>query len=54
MGVSGEVDMLCKIEAVKQFKEVRSRFGVRVIDMKVEITKEENGGGNGTKLGDEV
>lgn len=41
-GVSGEVDVLCKVVAMQQIQELNSGFTVCVVDMEIKITKEDN------------
>ena len=43
MGVGGEVDMLSEVEAVQEVQEFRGMVAVGVVDMEVEITKEQSG-----------
>lgn len=38
-GVSGEVDVLCKVVALQQIQELNSSFTVCVVDMEIKITK---------------
>lgn len=49
-GVSGKVNMLSKRERIKKVKEGRSRGTVRLVDMKVEISSDDNFGGRSDEI----